>query len=150
MKARRKTRCQYTAGLLQPIPESANPPGAHLEANKGDLHGEDGSQAVDCAIGYVDPVGEAPGEHQHQDVQGDEVDQEDVAAPRGDLPGHKADTHPQVPGLNSCTAEVKHRNLAFLGSQAGFSPGSNTSWDLLYLRASCTSQLPETRIFQHY
>lgn len=131
-------------------PQSANPPGAHLEANKGDLHGEDGSQAVDCAIGYVDPVGEAPGEHQHQDVQGDEVDQEDVATPRGDLPGHKPDTQPQAPGLNSCRAEVKHRGLAFLGSQAEFSHGSNTSQDLLYLRASSTPQLSETWIFQRY
>lgn len=90
---RSKTRCQCSVALLQPIPKSSNPPGAHLEANKGDLHGEDGSQAVDCAVGHVDPVGEAPCEHQHQDVQGDEVDQEDVATPRGDLPGHKPDTH---------------------------------------------------------
>lgn len=68
------------------ILKSANHPAPHLEANKGDLHREDGSQAVDGAIGYVDPVGEASGQHQHKNVQGDEVNQKDVATPRGDLP----------------------------------------------------------------
>jgi len=69
----------------------------HLEADEGDLHGEDGSQAVNSAVGDVDPVGEAAGQHQHQNVQGDEVDQEDVAAPRGDLPREKTNKQNKPP-----------------------------------------------------
>lgn len=82
------------------ILESTNCSGPHLEANKGDLHREDGSQAVDRAIGYVDPVGEAAGQHQHKNMQGDEVNQKDVATPGGDLPREKTNKTPQVPGLN--------------------------------------------------
>lgn len=85
-KARRETRCQFTVVLLQPnrtttILVSPNPSVPHLKANKGDLHREDRSQAVDCAVGYVYPVGEASGQHQHKNVQGDQVNQKDVATP---------------------------------------------------------------------
>ena len=65
----------------------------YLEAHEGDLHGEDGSQAVDGAVGHVDAVGEASGEHEDQHVQRDEVDKEHVASPGRHL--HKRDT-----GLN--------------------------------------------------
>lgn len=57
----------------------------YLETNKGDLHGEDGAQAVDCAVSHVYAVGESACEHQHQDMEGDQVDQEHVATPGGNL-----------------------------------------------------------------
>lgn len=57
----------------------------YLEANERDLHGEDGSQAVDGAVGHVDTVGEAASEHEDQHVEGDEVDQEHIATPGGHL-----------------------------------------------------------------
>ena len=95
------------------VPESANRSGPHLEANKGDLHREDGSQAVDRAIGYVDPVGEASGQHQHKNMQGDEVNQKDVATPRGDLPREKQTKNPQVPGLNGLRSRGQTRQVGF-------------------------------------
>lgn len=66
----------------------------YLETNKRDLHGEDGAQAVDCAVSHVDAVGESAGEHQNQDVKGDKVDQENVATPGGNLDTHNlSDLH---------------------------------------------------------
>lgn len=111
------------------ILKSANHPGPHLEANKGDLHREDGSQAVDGAIGYVDPVGEASGQHQHKNVQGDEVNQKDVATPRGDLPREeKKPKKSQVPGLNRLHSRGQNAaGLIFLQSHTGSSAGGNTS-----------------------
>lgn len=63
--------------------EAKNPtqPRAHLETHKGDLHGKNGAQAVDSAVGHVDPVGEASREHQHQHMERDQVDQEHIASP---------------------------------------------------------------------
>lgn len=58
---------------------------AHLETHKGDLHRENGAQAVNSAVGHVDPVGEAACEHQHQDMERDQIDQEHVASPGRDL-----------------------------------------------------------------
>lgn len=55
--------------------------GTYLEAYKGDLHGKDGAQAVDGAVSHVDAMGEAACEHQHQNVKGNQVDQEHVAPP---------------------------------------------------------------------
>lgn len=60
----------------------------YLETNKRDLHGEDGAQAVDCAVSHVDAVRESACEHQNQDVEGDKVDQEHVATPGGNLDTH--------------------------------------------------------------
>lgn len=54
---------------------------AHLETHKGDLHGKNGAQAVNSTVGHIDPVGEASCEHQHQYMEGDQVDQEHVASP---------------------------------------------------------------------
>lgn len=54
----------------------------YLEAHEGDLHGQDGAEAVHGAVSHVDAVGESSGEHQHQYVQGDQVDEENVASPR--------------------------------------------------------------------
>lgn len=62
---------------------------SYLETNKRNLHGEDGAQAVNCAVSHVDAVRESACEHQYQDVQGDEVDQEHVATPGGNLNAHK-------------------------------------------------------------
>lgn len=58
---------------------------SYLETNKGNLHGQDGAQTVDCAVGHVDAVRESARQHQNQDVKGDEVDQKHVAAPGGHL-----------------------------------------------------------------
>ena len=75
-----------------------------LEADEGDLHREDGADDVDGGVGDVDPVAdypyivyrilsvlpsslpvrEAAADHEDEDVHGDEVDEEHVAAPRGD------------------------------------------------------------------
>lgn len=57
----------------------------YLKADERDLHGKDGSQAVDSAVGHVNTVGEAAGEHEDQHVEGDEVDQEHIATPGGHL-----------------------------------------------------------------
>ena len=61
----------------------------YLETNKRDLHGQDGAQAVNCAVSHVDAVGESSCEHQDQDVEGDKVDQEHVATPGGNLDTQK-------------------------------------------------------------
>ena len=61
----------------------------YLETNKRDLHGEDGAQAVDCAVSHIDSVRESAREHQNQHVEGDEVDQEHVATPGRNLDTHK-------------------------------------------------------------
>lgn len=58
---------------------------AYLETHKGDLHGENGAQAVNSTVGHIDPVGETSCEHQHQYVERDQVDQEHIASPRRDL-----------------------------------------------------------------
>lgn len=67
--------------------DSASSP--YLETNKRDLHGEDGAQAVHCAVSHVDAVRKSACEHQNQDVEGDKVDQEHVATPGGNLDTHK-------------------------------------------------------------
>lgn len=54
----------------------------YLKSNKGDLHGEDGAQAVNCAVCHIDPMREAAGEHEHQHVKGNEVNQKHVSTPR--------------------------------------------------------------------
>ena len=67
-----------------------------LEPDEGDLHGEDGADDVDGGVGDVDPVREAAADHEDEDVHGDEVDEEHVAAPRGDHVevGHGAEGRP--------------------------------------------------------
>lgn len=54
---------------------------SYLEANEGNLHGQDGAQAVDSAVGHIDAVREPACQHQNQDVKGDKVDEEHIAAP---------------------------------------------------------------------
>ena len=67
-----------------------------LEPDEGDLHGEDGADDVDGGVGDVDPVREAAADHEDEDVHGDEVDEEHVAAPRGHHVevGHRAEGSP--------------------------------------------------------
>ena len=67
-----------------------------LEPDEGDLHGEDGADDVDGGVGDVDPVREAAADHEDEDVHGDEVDEEHVAAPRGHHVevGHGAEGRP--------------------------------------------------------
>lgn len=76
----------YIIYQLRPLSLSRDPKDSsdsiHLESDEGDLHGQDGAQAVYGAVSHVDAVRESPGEHQHQDVQGDQVDEEHVASPR--------------------------------------------------------------------
>lgn len=62
----------------------------YLETNKRDLHGEDGAQAVDCAVSHIYAVWESACEHQNQDVEGNKVDEEHVATPGGNLNAHRA------------------------------------------------------------
>lgn len=57
----------------------------YLETDKRDLHGEDGSQAVDSAVSHINAVGESASEHQDKHMEGDQVDQEHVATPGGNL-----------------------------------------------------------------
>lgn len=61
----------------------------YLETNKRDLHGEDGAQAVDCAVSHIYAVWESACEHQNQDVEGNKVDEEHVATPGGNLNAHR-------------------------------------------------------------
>ena len=95
-----------------------------LEPDEGDLHGEDGADDVDGGVGDVDPVAdypyivyrilsvlpsslpvrEAAADHEDEDVHGDEVDEEHIAAPRGDHVevGHGAEGRPvDVAGLDA-------------------------------------------------
>ncbi len=70
----------------------------YLESNKRDLHGEDGAQAVDCAVRHIDAMRETAGEHQHQHVQGNEVNQKHVTTPGG----HLTPTHKVIVLLKQC------------------------------------------------
>ncbi len=54
-----------------------------LEANKRNLHREDGADDVERAVGHVDSKREPPEDEQDENVQRNQVDDEDVAAPRG-------------------------------------------------------------------
>lgn len=74
----------------------------YLETNKRDLHGQDGAQAVDCAVSHIYTVGETACEHQHQDMKGYKVDQEHVATPRRNLNTQMSRSH-----LNSEFLQVK-------------------------------------------
>ena len=60
--------------------------GDWLEADEGDLHGENRSDDVEGAVGNVNAVGEATRDHQHENMEGNDVDEEHVATPRGNLP----------------------------------------------------------------
>lgn len=116
--------CSATTHRTTTILVSPNPSVPHLKANKGDLHREDRSQAVDSAVGYVYPVGEASGQHQHKNVQGDQVNQKDVATPWGDLA--RETKKKQVPGLNTLHGRAQTEHVWFSwGSHAGLSLGSN-------------------------
>ena len=55
------------------------------EADERDLHGQNGAQDVHGGVGNVDAVVEAARHNEHKYVQRDEVDEEDVAAPRRHL-----------------------------------------------------------------
>ena len=52
-----------------------------LEPNEGDLHRQDGAESVDGGVSDVDPVRVAAADHQHEHVDGDQVDEEHVASP---------------------------------------------------------------------
>lgn len=54
---------------------------SYLETNEWNLHGQDGAQTVDCAVGHIDAVRKSACQHQNQDVKGDEVDEEHIASP---------------------------------------------------------------------
>lgn len=52
-----------------------------LEADEGDLHGEQRAQHIQSAVGHVHAMRIAPAQQQHQHVQRNQVDNEDVASP---------------------------------------------------------------------
>ena len=56
-----------------------------LEPDEGDLHGQDGAESVDGGVGDVDAVRVSATDHQHEHMDGDQVDEEHVASPRGHL-----------------------------------------------------------------
>mmetsp|Transcript_30451 Transcript_30451/g.97155 ORF Transcript_30451/g.97155 Transcript_30451/m.97155 type:complete len:702 (-) Transcript_30451:109-2214(-) len=53
----------------------------HVEAHEGHHHGADAADDIEDAVGHVEALGEAPGHDEHDRVDGDHVDDEDVAAP---------------------------------------------------------------------
>jgi hypothetical protein len=56
-----------------------------LKPDKGNLHGEYGSDNIDGRVGDINSVGEPPADHQYKDVQRDQVDEKHIATPGGDL-----------------------------------------------------------------
>jgi len=56
-----------------------------LEANEWDLHRQNGSKTVEGAVSHVDASAEPSSHHQGEDVHGNQVDEENVATPWGDL-----------------------------------------------------------------
>ena len=52
-----------------------------LEAYEGDLHGKKCAQGVHGAVGDVKAIGVAAGDEEHQDVQRDKIDNEDISSP---------------------------------------------------------------------
>jgi len=55
-----------------------------LESHEGDLHGEQQSEDIEGAVAGQQARGVPTHDEQHKDVQGDQVDDEHVASPRGD------------------------------------------------------------------
>ena len=55
-----------------------------LESHERNLHGADEAEDEESCVGRVDPGAAAPHEDQHQHMQGNEVDDVDVAAPSAD------------------------------------------------------------------
>ena len=58
-----------------------------LEPDKGDLHGQKGSNGVNGAVSNVDTMGKPSCSHQGEDMKGDEVDQEHISSPGRHLSG---------------------------------------------------------------
>lgn len=52
-----------------------------LEANKRDLHSQNGSETVESAVGDIDTSAKPSSHHQSEDVHGNQVDEENVATP---------------------------------------------------------------------
>jgi hypothetical protein len=52
-----------------------------LEANKGDLHGQNSAKTVESAVGHIDASTKPPSHHQSEDVHGNQVDEENIATP---------------------------------------------------------------------
>lgn len=59
-----------------------------LEADERDLHGKDGAERVDGRVCHVHPMGKPTANHQYKNVHWNQIDQEHVTAPRGNL--HKS------------------------------------------------------------
>ena len=53
------------------------------ESNEGDLHRGDKSDDKEGVVGDVDPLRESSHQEEHKHVEGDEIDDEDVASPGG-------------------------------------------------------------------
>lgn len=70
------------------LAESEHSEGCHvlaglhrLEPDERYLHRKQGSEAVESAVGNVNSMGEAAGDHQGKNVERDEVDKEHIATP---------------------------------------------------------------------
>lgn len=59
--------------------------GDWLEPHKGDLHGQDGADDIQCRVSNIHTVGEAASDHEDEHMQGDDVDEEHITTPRGHL-----------------------------------------------------------------
>lgn len=53
-----------------------------LESDERHVHGEECAQQIEGAVGDVETMGVATDEQQHEHVRRDEINDEDVAAPR--------------------------------------------------------------------
>ncbi len=56
-----------------------------LEPDKGDLHAQDGADAVHDRVSNVDFVVEPSANHKGEHVHRDQIDQENITSPGGDL-----------------------------------------------------------------
>lgn len=86
-----------------------------LETDEVDLHGEQSSEGVDRAVGDVEAAREAAGDQQREDVQRDQVDDEDVASPRG----HHVEVGQRAHGSPEERAGVDRLDPAVVGEDEG-------------------------------
>ncbi len=61
-----------------------------LKSDERNLHGQDCADRIHGGVRNVDAMGEATADHQHKHVQGNEVDEEHVAAPGRHLQSTKS------------------------------------------------------------
>ena len=80
-----------------------------LEPDEGDLHGAEEADDEEGVVGDIDPLRESSHEEEHKHVEGDQIDDEDVASPCGHHVevGHGRQGAPvHGPSLDSLDPEV--------------------------------------------